>query len=179
MFSVPKHISLVPAPSDRSPPDLARECPDDVTNSLRDELRLGLRERHAARLDVDLHGVDEALDIDAMTGRGAAVAVAVVGTARRAHEVFVFARVRDDGDATLPRALAVVVDYIDGVLEELVGADDAFLPLDWEGRSWTHDGDDVTVFVRGEVRDYVAEEGAAKLLQEDAPPRAIPGFPST
>jgi hypothetical protein len=179
MFSVPEHISPVPAPSDRSPPDLARECPDDVERAVRDDLRRGLRERHAERLDVDPHGVDEALDVDAMTGRGAAVAVAVSGTARRAHEVFVFARARSSRDASIPRALAIVVDYLDGVLEELVGVDDAFLPLDWEGRPYHHDADDVIVFVRGEVRDYLAEEEAAKLLEEDAPPRAIPGFPST
>jgi hypothetical protein len=181
MFSVPKHISPVPAPSDRSPPDLARECADDIAPALRDDLRAGLRDRHAARLDVDPHGVAEALDVDAMTGRNAAVAVAVSGTARRAHELFVFARARnDDADADdgIPRALAVVIDYLDGVLDEVVGNDDSFLPLDWEGRPWKHGGKDVVVFVRGEVRDYVAEEEAAKLLEEDAPPRAIPGFPA-
>lgn len=182
MFSVPEHISSVTAPSHRSPPDLARECPDDVASALRDDLRAGLRDRHAARLDVDAHGIAETLDVDAMVGRNAAVAVAVVGTARRAHELFVFARASDDAGASgdaVPRALAVVVDYLDGVLDELVGDDDAFLPLDWEGRPWQHGNDSVVVFVRGEVRDYVAEEEAAKLLEEDTPPRAIPGFPAT
>lgn len=180
MFPVPKHISPVPAPSDRSPPDLSRECADDVAPAVRDDLRAGLRDRHAARLNVDAHGIDEALDVDAMVGRAAAVVVAVVGTARRAHELFVFARAPEaDDDGAVPRPLAVVVDYLDGVLDELVGNDDAFLPLDWEGRRWKHDGDDVIVFVRGEVRDYIAEEEAAKLLEEDAPPRAIPGFPAS
>ena len=67
------------------------------------------------------------------------------------------------GDGALDRA----VDYLDGVLAEL--ADDAFLPLDWEGRTY----DDGHVFVRGEVRDYVAEEAAAKLLGEAPPPRGL------
>jgi hypothetical protein len=182
MCSVPKHIAAVPAPSDRSRPDLSRECPDDIAAALRDDLRAGLRERHAARLDVDPHGVAEALDVDATVGRAAAVVVAVVGTARRAHEVFVFARAPNgevDDDDEIPRALAIVVDYLDGVLDQLVGSDDAFLPLDWEGRPWKHAGNDVVVFVRGEVRDYVAEQEAATLLEEDAPARAIPGFPAT
>jgi hypothetical protein len=44
------------------------------------------------------------------------------------------------------------------------------LPLDWEGRPFERG----VVFVRGEVRDYVAERQAAMLLQEEAPPPALP-----
>jgi hypothetical protein len=167
----------VPAPSPKAPPDLSRECPDAVDDAVLADIRRALRERHADRLGVDSRGVAEHLDIDAMTGSarnaGAAVAVAVTGTIRRAHEVFVFAR---DGGVghDLDGALGVVVDTLDALLEELVGADDAFLPLDWEGRP---DGKGGVVFVRGEVRDYVAEEEAAKMLGEDTPERAIPGFP--
>jgi hypothetical protein len=179
MCAVPKLIFRVPRTIDRSAPDLSAECPDDVDAALRDRLRHALRERHALRLGVDAHGVDEVLDVDAMVGPAAAVAVVVSGTARRAHEVFVFARSPDDDERgdVLDGALGVVVDYLDAVLEELVGAEDAFLPLDWEGRHYEHHGRRVVVFVRGEVRDYVAEEDAATLLQEPAAPRAIEGFP--
>lgn len=160
--------------SPRSAPDLADECPDGLDPSLREELRSALRARHADRLGSDERGVAAALDVDATVGPGAAVGVVVTGTVRRAHEVFVFAR--GDGDG-LAGPLGVVVDHLDGLLDALVGDDEAFLPLDWEGRPY--DGArDGFVFVRGEVRDYVAEEEAAKLLGEDAPLRAIPGFPA-
>jgi len=165
--------------SDRTPPDLAAECPNELDSSLRDDLRRALRERHADRLGVDERGVALALDVDAMTGQRAAVAVVVTGTVRRAHEVFAFTRATDphDGDAGLEGPLGVVVDYLDGLLDELIAADDGFLPLDWEGRPYSDGGRRVAVFVRGEVRDYVAEEEAARLLQEEPLARAIPGFP--
>jgi hypothetical protein len=101
------------------------------------------------------------------TGANAAVAIAVVGTERRAHEVFVFARGPGKG---LDGPLGACVDVLDGLLKELIGDDDAFLPLDWEGRPF----DGGVVFVRGEVRDYLAEREAAKLLGEDMPPPALP-----
>ena len=65
--------------------------------------------------------------------------------------------------------LATAVDVVDGILQGVVGRDDAFVPLDWEGRAY----EGGVVFVRGEVRDYVAEEAAAALLGEALPPRAI------
>jgi hypothetical protein len=177
----------VPRPSPKSAPDLARECPDGIAPTLRDAIRTALRARHARRLagtaDDDERGDEDkdaaasvagALDADAMVGAAAAVAVVVVGTARRAHELFVF--VRGDGD-DLDGPLGVAVDYLDALLDERGGDDDAFLPLDWEGRPYEGAADGV-VFVRGEVRDYLAEEDAAKLLEEAPPTRAIPGFPS-
>jgi hypothetical protein len=169
----------VPPPPDRTPPDLASECPHELDAALRDDLRRALRERHAERLGVDERGVALALDVDAMTGDRAAVAVAVTGTVRRAHEVFVFTRATGPkgGDAGLDGPLGVAVDYLDGLLDELIDADDGSLPLDWEGRPYADGERRVVVFVRGEVRDYVAEEEAARLLQEDPAARAIPGFP--
>jgi hypothetical protein len=179
----------VPRPSPKSAPDLARECPDGIAPALRDAIRTALRARHARRLtgatDDDEHSDEDedndaaasvagALDADAMIGAAAAVAVVVVGTARRAHELFVF--VRGDGD-DLDGPLGVAVDYLDALLRERGGDDDALLPLDWEGRPYEGAADGV-VFVRGEIRDYLAEEDAAKLLDEEPPTRAIPGFPA-
>ncbi len=146
-----------------------------MPDTLRNDLRRAVRERHAARLGLDAHGADEALDVDAMVGPEAAIVVCVVGTARRAHELYVFTRSRAGGG--LDGALGIAIDYIDGVLEEAIGSEDAFLPLDWEGRPFDVDGESCVVFVRGEVRDYVAEEAAAVLLGEEQAPRAIPGFP--
>ncbi len=117
--------------------------------------------KDAGEVDDDVADGNEALD------GGAAVAIAVVGTERRAHEVFVFARGRGTG---LDGPLGACVDVLDGLLRELVGSDDAYLPLDWEGRPF----DGGVVFVRGEVRDYLAEREAAKLLGEDMPPPALP-----
>jgi hypothetical protein len=179
MFHVPEHISAVTQRAERTPPDLSIECPSALGADLRDELRAALRARHADRLGVDAGGVSEVLDVDALTGPRAAIAVAVVGTARRAHEVFVFARgATGNAQNVLDGPLGVVVDYLDGILDELVGADDAFLPLDWEGRPFKHQRGPCVVFVRGEVRDYLAEDEAARLLQEDPAPRAIAGFPA-
>jgi hypothetical protein len=121
-----------------------------------------LRERHGASLRPG-----ETLDIGARTGKRAAELACMVGTERRAHEVVLFVR-NVDGEG-IDGALGVLVDYLDAILEELAGSDDHYLPLDDEGRPYEKH----VVFVRGIVRDYVAEEAAAKLLDEPAPPRAL------
>lgn len=112
----------------------------------------------------DAHG--SALDFDAREGTDAAVAVAVVGPERKAHEVFVFARGAE--------AKSAVVDYLDGLLHEVIGKGrnpDAgyYLPLAWTPRDY----DGMVVWVRGEVRDYLAEAEAARLLGEEPPPRGV------
>ena len=137
------------------PPDLDAECDRPLDQAERARLRGALRDSYGAGLDVD-----------GREGQGAAMLVAVVGPARRAHEILVFARGDD--------AKAVAVDYLDGLLAEIVGegrGPDAgyFLPLGWAPRDY----DGHVVWVRGEVRDYLAEEEAARLLGEPAPPRAV------
>ncbi|MBI1948084.1 MAG: hypothetical protein HYS27_20505 [Deltaproteobacteria bacterium] len=112
----------------------------------------------------DCHG--QALDADGREGDAAALMVASIGPERAAHEVLVFAR----GEG----AKEVALDYLDGLLDEIVGkqhdpAHGFYLPLDWTPRDY----DRHVVWVRGEVRDYLAEEEAAKLLGEPAPPRAV------
>lgn len=148
--------------SDRRPPDPAREAAAALDAELAFSLHRALFERHAARLPKG-----HTLEVGGRTGRSAAVAIAVVGTERRAHEVFVFAR---GPGAGLDGPLGAAVDVLDGLLEHLIGDDDVFLPLDWEGRPF----DGGVVFVRGEVRDYLAEREAAKLLGEPMPPPALP-----
>jgi hypothetical protein len=148
--------------TDRRAPDPAREAPGALDTELTFTLHRALHERHAARLPAG-----HSLEVGGRTGANAAIAIAVVGTERRAHEVFVFARGPGTG---LDGPLGTCVDVLDGLLQELIGDDDAFLPLDWEGRPF----DGGVVFVRGEVRDYLAEREAAKLLGEDMPPPALP-----
>jgi hypothetical protein len=142
---------------DRSPPDLDRETPDPLDPELLASMEQALLERHGAALAA------RGLTVQARAGSAAAVLLAVLPDGRRSHELFVFAR----GEGGLDRA----VDYLDGLVGELAkkGAARRLLPLDWEGRPF--DGD--VVFVRGELRDYAAEEEAAKLLGEPPPPRGL------
>lgn len=139
------------------PPDLDAECDRWLEDRERATLRAALRDRWGAQLDVD-----------GREGKDAALLAAVLGPATRAHEISVFARGTE--------SKAVALDYLDGLLAEMVGEGhdpDAgyFLPLGWAPR----DFDGHVVWVRGEVRDYGAEEAAAKLLGEDTPPRAVRG----
>ena len=161
MISVPLIISAMSQRSLRSPPDLS-ECPDPADPAITAELRATWRKRH---------GPD--LELAAQTGTGAAAVVVVVGTWQRAHEVFVFTR---GAGAGLDGPLGAAVDVADRLLLRLLAGEElrALLPLDWEGQ----EDQAGVVFVRGELRSYSAEEEAAALLDEEAPPRALPGFPT-
>ncbi|MDP2340575.1 MAG: hypothetical protein Q8O67_06440 [Deltaproteobacteria bacterium] len=143
----------------RSVPDLS-ECP-----TLQAAITADLRARWRAGWGPDL-------DLTATTGAEAAAVVVVAGTLHRARELFVFAR---GPGAGLEGPLAAAVDVADALLARLFGGEELreLVPLDWEGQP-TKDG---VVFVRGELRDYGAEELAAKLLGEEALPRALPWFP--
>ncbi len=148
--------------AERTAPRTERELTTAAAPALVESLRQALHARHGARLRTG-----SSLRVGATLGNGAAMAIAVAGHARRSHEVFVFARGSGDG---LDGPLAACVDVLDALVGSVVGDDDAFLPLDWEGRPFERG----VVFVRGEVRDYVAERQAAMLLQEEAPPPALP-----
>jgi hypothetical protein len=143
---------------DRRAPDLDKETPDALDEELRRDLESALR------ADVVTGAL---LSVEGRAGKDATALAVVLGDERHAHEIFVFAR----GKGSRDRA----VDYLGGVVDEVVrtgGPDNGYyLPLDWEGRPF--DGD--VVFVRGEVRDYVAEEEAARLLEEPPPPRGLRG----
>lgn len=137
------------------PPDPERECPRWLDDTERATLRGALRDQWGAELDMD-----------GREGNDATLLSAALGPATRAHEISVFARGAE--------AKALALDYLDGLLAEIVGeghGPDAgyFLPLGWAPR----DFDGEVVWVRGEVRDYRAEEEAARLLGEEAPPRAV------
>lgn len=139
---------------DRRTPHLS-ESPTLIDEQTRAQLEQAL----AAKLH------KTALHVEGKQGAKAAVVCAVVGDERRAHELFVFARAPTASDA-----LDRCIDYLDGVIRELVrGGEQRFLPLDWEGRPFAG----AIVYVRGEVRDYLAEEQAAQLLGEPVPARAL------
>lgn len=142
---------------DRSAPKLDDETPEPMDRALLEDVAEALRRVAGTELAVQ-----------GRTGPNAVVVLAALPAGRRTHEVFVFTRGAPGGGAQ-DRAL----DYLGGLVEELTrkgGPDEGYhLPLDWEGRPY--DGN--LVFVRGEVRDYAAEEEAARLLEEPPPPRGL------
>ena len=147
----------------RRAPDLSSECPLPLSPSTFADVSRALRARHEHRVPAG-----EQLELAGHTGQNAAVVVAVVSEGRRHREVLVFARGEGGG---LDGPLGAVVDVLDDVLGKVIGVDRPALPLDWQGRPWAGGA---VVFVRGELRDYAAEEAAAVLLGETPPPRAIP-----
>ena len=160
LIPVPLFICPMANETVRRPPDLS-ECSTDAEPAITDNLRAAWRKRQ---------GPD--LEVTARTGPGAAAVVVVVGTARRAAEIFAFARGSGTG---IDGPLAIAIDTADALLSQLIAgkALRSFLPLDWEGTPLKGS----VVFVRGEVREYAAEAEAAILLQEELPPGAIKGFP--
>ena len=145
-------------PSDRRAPDLDRECHGPLADFA--TIASALHLRHDARLPPGAQ-----LELVGSAGATAAAIVAVTTVGRLHREIFVFARA-----ATTAAAVDAVVDVIDDVLAKCLGVDRPPLPLDWQGRPFAG----ALVFVRGELRDYAAEEAAAELLGETPLPRAIP-----
>ena len=136
-------------------PDPDRETPDPVPLGLIGDLEELLADRYSGALEEGEH-----IRVRARTGRNAAWLRARVGTDQRAHEIELFAR--DVEGEALDGALGVLVDFLDGVLEELfAAARDAYLPLDYSPRRF----DDHVVFARSEVRDFAAEAAADALLE--------------
>jgi hypothetical protein len=133
------------------------ETPAPIDEDTRAQLEHALRSRMSAPA-TPVH-------VEGRHGAKAAVLVAVIGAERHAHELFVFSRA-----PVGVHAMSRCIDYLDGIVKELARSHEKrFLPLDWEGRPYAGG----IVFVRGEVRDYVAEEPAAQLLDEAAPARAL------
>lgn len=136
------------------PPAPESEAPSPVDPAFLGDVEEALVERHGGGL-----GDDETVRLEASTGVDAAWLKARVGTEERAYEAELFAR-DVDGEG-LEGALGLLVDYLDGLLEEwLANERDAWLPLDWDTR--TYDG--ITLFARGDLRDYAAERAADALL---------------
>ena len=133
------------------------EAPSPVEPELLADVEEALVERHGAGLSDD-----ETVRLEASSGASAAWLKARVGNDQRAHEAELF--VRDvDGDG-LDGALGVLVDYLDGLLEEWLASErDAWLPLDWDARAY----EDLTLFARGDLRDRAAERAADALLSGD------------
>jgi hypothetical protein len=155
---------MTTTPADRRPPEPATECPLALDAAALADITAALMRRHGQRLPPG-----ESMEIAGHVGAAAAMVVVVVSEGRRHREVFAFARGRGAG---LDGPLGVVVDVIDDVLGKVVAVERPALPLDWTGQVLGTS----TVFVRGELRDYAAEEAAAVLLDEPPPPRAIAPF---
>lgn len=138
----------------QGPPQPESETPAKVESDVIADVEEALSTRHGAGLVRD-----ETLRLDARTGVGSAWLKARIGTDDRAYEAEVF--VRGIEGELFEGALGFLVDYLDGLLEEWIANDrDAWLPLDWDAREY----EDVTVFARGDLRDYRAEREADRLL---------------
>jgi hypothetical protein len=133
----------------------ARETPDDAPRALVRDLRRALKERHRRGLGADR------VKIEAKTGPEAAWLKCAIGSDARAHEIELF--VRDVDDSGIDGGLGVLVDFLDGALEQFFEADrDAWLPLDFTG----HPAGEHVVLARMELRDYAAERMADELLKD-------------
>ena len=143
--------------SESAAPEPDREAPRAVREPLLRDITAALTARHSDTLDDGEH-----IRVEARTGDDAAWLRARVGTDARAWQVELFARSVPGHE--LDGALAVLVDWLDGALLEWArGGRDAWLGLDWDRRAV----DDVTLWVRGELRDYEAEAMADRLLAGD------------
>lgn len=130
------------------------EAPSPADPDLLADVESALVERHGDALTDD-----ESVRLEATLGPDAAWLKARIGSEERAYEAELFAReVEGEG---LDGALGALVDYLDGLLEEWLASErDAWLPLDWEGRPY----DGLTLYARGDLRDYAAERAADALL---------------
>lgn len=148
--------------NDKRAPDLERETRIGAPDSLRADLEDALAVRHGGAVPAG-----QQIQVDARVGPGAAYLACAIGDERRAQEVLLFAR--GPGEL-LDGPLGALVDYLDAVLLKLLHNERGALPLDWEGRRFSG----TTLFIRGEKRDYLAEVEAARLLEEEPVPRAVP-----
>jgi hypothetical protein len=139
----------------RRAPDPAAETTDRVDGGLLSQIIDALADRHA---------LDET-ELDGRTGAGTGWLRARIGPETETWEVELF--VRNVGGEALDGALGVLVDYLDGFLEGWTSAGrEGWAPLDWEGRPYALDDDELcVVYVRGEVRNLDAERARDRLLE--------------
>lgn len=138
-----------------TPAEIERAAPEAVPIALLSDLEALLAERYGGALEEGQH-----IGIEARTGPDAAWLKTRVGSSERAHEIELFTcDVQGDG---LDGALGLLVDFLDGVLEELFAAGgDAYLPLDFTPRRF----EGTVLYARSELRDYAAEAAAAALIE--------------
>lgn len=139
------------------PPDAEEAAPDDVPEAVRKDVEDALNEHHGSALDEG-----ERIVVAARHGDQAAWVRARVGDDRRAHEMELCA-VDIAGDL-LDGALGVLVDWLDGALDEWLAHDrEAWVGVAWQPRDLEGD----TLWVRGEVRDFGAESLADEWLDKN------------
>jgi hypothetical protein len=143
-----------PAPR---PPDPAAETTARVDGALLAQIIDALGDRH---------GLDE-MELDGRTGDDAGWLRARIGPETETWELELF--VRDVPGEALDGAVGALVDYLDGFLGAWVDNDrEGWAPLDWEGRRYALDDDTTcSVYVRGEVRNLMAEQARDRLLESN------------
>ena len=150
----------MPKTPNTKPPAILKETPKKLSPQLTASLEEALHQRHGDFLEAG-----ESIRVSARTGKKAAFLQARVGTDDIVMEFEVFAR-DVKGDA-LDCALGVIVDFLDGVLDEFFEEDrDAYLPLDYTAHPYETDDGTVYVLARQEGRNYKAEEAADAILAD-------------
>lgn len=137
-------------------PDIETECPADGGDDLASHIEQGLIEK----FDKHLKDLSE-IKIQIRLGYQAAYLQCRVGSSEHMHQFDFFARnvpgVDFDG------ALGVLVDFLDGAMEQFFEADrDAYFPLDYTGHPCPGGH---TVYARSTLRNLIAEEAADQFLK--------------
>jgi hypothetical protein len=135
-------------------PDPNEICRTQVAPGLLRRIEGALFERYGDMLDLS-----DRIVVHGASGRGAAHLTAAVGPPARPHVFELF--VMDVPGQALDGAFGVLVDFLDGSLEEFFAHDkDAYFPLDFA----PHDFVGHTVYAKSAVVDKVADDLAARLL---------------
>jgi hypothetical protein len=138
-------------------PDIEKECPIHAPADILAHLEKGIAEKYARFLTAPSE-----LKIDCRLGPQTAFVHCQIGPPNFTHDFHFFTR--DVPGSDFDGALGVLVDFLDGSLEQFFAADrDASFPLDYTGHPF---GKDYTVFARSSRRDIEAEDEANRFLRD-------------
>jgi len=137
-------------------PDLEKETPFFISSDLKNDITLLLNKHY--RFFLKAH---ESISISAKTGDKASWVKTQIGDLNQAH-VFEFF-INDCEGSDLLGGLDLLIDYLDGVLNEFFKEDrNAFFPLDFT----PHLFEDHTIWARHEFHNFKAESLASELLKK-------------